>query len=474
MKSQKKANFLSAISVLCALTILAAVFSGLPLSTSAATESSDFIDTFDSISDENWEISSNITAKEIVAGYSDPEDKAIKLTGTAGIDYRAKNTMLRKTDSPEGDRFFEAEFDGLIIDGLDDSAQIKSWGAGIIARATTDDNGNINGGYLLLAKMCKNNWYEDTDWIGCFKINSDGSLSELKLLDISSIGCANNIKFKLQLKIEDSDSAAALSWELLRKVGADWTTEFSDSYTDNNSPIRSGKSGFTVMSYDGANAPIIELYRFADTDIPGTIKYDIKFDFVKNGTVIDTKTVTCKQGEIPEVPSAATAEPDAEYHYTEGAWNEAVTEALSDKTYTYTYTAEAHTGNETCTEPGTCSVCGYEIPAHGHKFTNYISNNDATYEADGTKTASCDYNCGATDKVTDEGSKLIKGASSETETGNAGETDSSASDKNTKSEIPVTGENATAAFAFAVLFIAAIIGFGICIKIKRNKNGIKA
>ncbi len=42
---------------------------------------------------------------------------------------------------------------------------------------------------------------------------------------------------------------------------------------------------------------------------------------------------------------------------------------------------------------------------HQHAFTNYVSNNDATCLADGTKTATCE--CGeATDTITDEGSKL--------------------------------------------------------------------
>ena len=42
---------------------------------------------------------------------------------------------------------------------------------------------------------------------------------------------------------------------------------------------------------------------------------------------------------------------------------------------------------------------------HTHTFTNYVSNNDATYDADGTKTAKCDY-CDATDTIIDEGSRL--------------------------------------------------------------------
>ena len=47
-----------------------------------------------------------------------------------------------------------------------------------------------------------------------------------------------------------------------------------------------------------------------------------------------------------------------------------------------------------------------DTPATGHAFTDYVSNNNATCTADGTKTAKCDYGCGATDTIADEGSKL--------------------------------------------------------------------
>ena len=74
---------------------------------------------------------------------------------------------------------------------------------------------------------------------------------------------------------------------------------------------------------------------------------------------------------------------------------------------------EQTTKEPTCTEKGektfTCE-CGdsytEEINALGHVFTNYVSDNNATYESDGTKTAVCDRGCGATDTVTDTGSKL--------------------------------------------------------------------
>ncbi len=69
----------------------------------------------------------------------------------------------------------------------------------------------------------------------------------------------------------------------------------------------------------------------------------------------------------------------------------------------------------TCTEKGyikySCE-CGYEYKIYssealGHSFTNYVSNNNATYDSDGTKTATCDRdNCNVTDTVIDSGTKL--------------------------------------------------------------------
>ena len=71
----------------------------------------------------------------------------------------------------------------------------------------------------------------------------------------------------------------------------------------------------------------------------------------------------------------------------------------------------------TCTATGltdgkVCEVCGEvivaqeEIPMKAHTFTNYVYNNDATIDADGTETAICD-ECGvATDTRTAAGTKL--------------------------------------------------------------------
>jgi len=67
----------------------------------------------------------------------------------------------------------------------------------------------------------------------------------------------------------------------------------------------------------------------------------------------------------------------------------------------------SHTGGTaTCTTKAVCGTCGAsygELAAHS--FTNYISDNNATCVADGTKTAKCD-RCDATDTKQDTGSKI--------------------------------------------------------------------
>lgn len=83
----------------------------------------------------------------------------------------------------------------------------------------------------------------------------------------------------------------------------------------------------------------------------------------------------------------------------------------AEEPHTHNYTEETTT-DATCEADGlktfTCE-CGdtytEAIPATSHIFENYISNNDATYLADGTETAKCNI-CELTDTRIAEGSKL--------------------------------------------------------------------
>ena len=83
------------------------------------------------------------------------------------------------------------------------------------------------------------------------------------------------------------------------------------------------------------------------------------------------------------------------------------------KKHEHNYTASVT--EPTCTDKGyttyTCA-CGYSYVdnytnALEHEFTNYVSDGNATYESDGTKTAYCNNGCGAKDTIPDIGSKLV-------------------------------------------------------------------
>ena len=75
--------------------------------------------------------------------------------------------------------------------------------------------------------------------------------------------------------------------------------------------------------------------------------------------------------------------------------------------------AKGHAYSEDWTSDATdhwhTATCGHTTEVSGkakHSFGDYVSNNDATTEADGTKTRECSI-CGYKDTVTDEGSKII-------------------------------------------------------------------
>lgn len=94
-------------------------------------------------------------------------------------------------------------------------------------------------------------------------------------------------------------------------------------------------------------------------------------------------------------------------------------ENLAPGTYRFRYAADAnHTasaaveitieegacygGVATCVDRAICDGCGKaygEVDPEHHSFTDYIDDNNADCEKDGTKTAVCDYGCGATDSV---------------------------------------------------------------------------
>lgn len=132
---------------------------------------------------------------------------------------------------------------------------------------------------------------------------------------------------------------------------------------------------------------------------------------------------------------------------TRSGCNYSETENIPMLSHTHKFTAEIAAEKylataATCTEKAkyyySCS-CGEKGTqtftygaALGHSFTNYVSDNNATYEKDGTKTAHCNREgCTATNTIPDEGSKLESKISFKTLT---------VGQKNIDGNIPVYGK----------------------------------
>ena len=161
-----------------------------------------------------------------------------------------------------------------------------------------------------------------------------------------------------------------------------------------------------------------------------------------NQTTTETPSTdesTTGQNSTPEAPtptedSTTPEEPTElphEHAYTETVTTEATCETDGVKTFTcdcgdsYTETIEAMEHNyetvadsevsATCTNDGKeadtkCSLCndmisGAVIPALSHSYGDYVYNNDATTQKDGTETATCSA-CGKKNTRTKAGTKL--------------------------------------------------------------------
>lgn len=147
-------------------------------------------------------------------------------------------------------------------------------------------------------------------------------------------------------------------------------------------------------------------------------------------TTESTSTTEPTSTEAPTTTEEPT-EPPHEHTYTESITKEATCTEAGEKTFTcdcgntYTEQIEA-TGHNyeavadsevsaTCTKDGKeadtkCSLCddvisGAVIPALSHSYGDYVYNNDATTEKDGTETATCS-TCGDKTTRTKAGTKI--------------------------------------------------------------------
>ena len=128
-----------------------------------------------------------------------------------------------------------------------------------------------------------------------------------------------------------------------------------------------------------------------------------------------THSFTQEIAEDKYLASNATCSEGARYYYS-CKCGETGTETFEyGASLGHKFTNYVSDNNAKCTEDGTktakCDRCSETDTVTdvgsklGHKFTNYVSDNNAKCTEDGTKTAKCD-RCSETDTVTDVGSKL--------------------------------------------------------------------
>lgn len=146
-------------------------------------------------------------------------------------------------------------------------------------------------------------------------------------------------------------------------------------------------SCFTITGNEGGAAVTLTFYSAENTDTPIEAPSSAG-NYYAAASVEETENYTAAQTEL--VPFTIEA-----CEHTAGTYEEVVTPA-------------------SCTEDGKkeirCSICHAllseeAVPEAGHRWGEYIYNNDASCQKDGTKTAVCDYGCGTKDTVTAEGTK---------------------------------------------------------------------
>ena len=200
------------------------------------------------------------------------------------------------------------------------------------------------------------------------------------------------------------------------------TYHFGDSIVIPANPIRTADETYIYTFKDWGNISTIcnGNKEYTATYNATYIGYTVVFKDAESGEIY--KQDVQAYGSIITLPDTPTKEGgvfESWNGYREGM---TVSENVEFTAVWHMHTcSEAVVENQmdaTCTSDGSydsvvyCSVCNIEVSREakvidklGHSFTDYKSNNDATYTEDGTEIAKCD-RCAVTDTRTDEDSAL--------------------------------------------------------------------
>lgn len=220
---------------------------------------------------------------------------------------------------------------------------------------------------------------------GSFKLTWDNSVTSIRLNDM------------VKITVKPNDGLSKKNYQAQLSVSADNCNPGSQTsvlqfevtdhvYNENIVPPTCSQKGYTSHICQNCG----DEYRDNETEM---IPHEFgEWELIQSPGCVQkgSQKRTCKNCGLVETKDL---DPDPNAH----DWND-----------TYTVDKEP-----TCQSDGSqsihCKNCdvtkdSQTIPRVDHKFTNYVSNNDATCTKDGTKTASCDYGCGITRTLPDDGS----------------------------------------------------------------------
>jgi len=202
--------------------------------------------------------------------------------------------------------------------------------------------------------------------------------------------------------------------------GKTWQEENSKTYDQNTNGIviKVRDALENVYAHEVINiTKIMKAVKINVTTNPTKMKYKAHEDFNPKGMKIE---VTYDNGQTEETTEYTIINGEkltcktstVEIQYNKNTEIKTVLEGITVEHIEISINEKPANCTETgLTEGKYCSACGEtlkvqeEIPALGHSFTNYVSDNNATCTQDGTKTAKCD-RCDETHTIADEGSKL--------------------------------------------------------------------
>ena len=235
----------------------------------------------------------------------------------------------------------------------------------------------------------------DPDVLVCENVTSSQSSGEDESLNNATVVIddrfqSGKVKFSVMCHGGITEDTKLISMQFRAKNNAEMTTQLTPAVFN---PIN---DALKPLTFDTESASLTVV-------VPKLLVVFKNWD----GTVLKTDDVPYLSAAI--APATPTRAHDEQYHYEFSAWDTDFSAVEKDLVVTAQYAASAHELSEWSRQDDAlhrrgCTSCAYTETA-AHTFGDYVSDENATCTADGTKTASCT-DCEATDTQPDEDSAL--------------------------------------------------------------------